>query len=73
MSSVLFLIAFVTLPLMVICKQKDIYHVITGESDIPYRKSLDPVYYVGVYEEKPIKIPSTVKIYIYLYYPCTYS
>lgn len=41
-------------------KSTDIYHVITGESELPFRKTLDPVYYVGIYEERPKTMPKAV-------------
>eukprot|EP01084_Bolivina_argentea_P152888 266615_1 len=43
-------------------QEQDIYHVITGESDTPHKKSLDPVNYVGVYDEKPLLIPNKYEI-----------
>ena len=59
--SPLVLLTLLILLCVVFGKEKDIYHVITGESDVPYKKSLDPVFYVGVYDEKPKIIPKKVK------------
>ena len=44
-------------------REQDIYHVITGEPEIPYKRSLDPVYYVGVYDQKPPTMPREVNPY----------
>ena len=63
MSS-LFILSLLVIQYIAFGKEKDIYHVITGESDVPYKKSLDPVYYVGVYDEKPKTIPNKVDPFI---------
>ena len=47
-------------------KQKDIYDVITGEVTPP-PQSLDPVYYVGIYDEKPKQIPFAVMLIFYVF------
>mmetsp|Transcript_12532 Transcript_12532/g.18943 ORF Transcript_12532/g.18943 Transcript_12532/m.18943 type:complete len:629 (+) Transcript_12532:43-1929(+) len=60
----LFMMVITVSYVLALGKEKDIYHVITGEPDTPYKKSLDPVYYVGIYEEKPTMIPKTYEIEI---------
>lgn len=45
--SVLNILTVLSLP------ERDIYHVITGKDEFDIPTNLDPVYYVGIYEEKP--------------------
>ena len=52
-------------------KSTDIYHVVTGESELPFRKNLDPVYYVGIYEERPKTMPKAVSNSSPFDNPCT--